>query len=427
MAELPSRPLLRPVEIVPLTENGRRSFLLSDPAGHLEAPLQLSGAALLLLSLCDGSRAPEAIGADYRARSGQPLSAEELAEFLATMDEMHLLESPRFAAHRAQLEQQFIASRWRAAHHAGGAYEADAMKLATTLDGWLERGSAGGRRGDRLRALIAPHIDFHRGGEGYGLAYAALRGREAPEVVVLIGTGHAAEEGRFIVCDKGFETPLGRLAADDSFLARLEHRLPRSYRRGQLAHQNEHSLELQAVWLAHLYGEHVPTIVPILGTSFDDLMERGNGPLHDGETRDFLGALRETWQEERRRVVVVVGADFSHVGPRFGDERPADGALLAEVRARDEAALVAIGSGSAERFFEAVAAHRNVHRICSVAAIYAALFTVEAESGDRLVYHQAVAPDAQLAVTFAGVALYGAAEGASGASAGLAREPRRRA
>jgi len=416
----PDRPRLRPVEVFPFEENGKRTFLLQDPGGYLEAPLQLSGAALLLVGLCDGSRTLDAVRAEFEERSGHALSSEDLSGFLAAMDQAHLLDSPAFAAHRDALEREFAAREWRAASHAGSAYEGEPRPLAAALDRWLAAGVAGGRAEGRLLALIAPHIDFHRGGAGYGRSYAALLGREPPEVVVVLGTGHAAEAGRFILCDKGFETARGDLPLDRDFLGRLEARLPRSYRRGVLAHRREHSIEFQAVWLAHLFPHDArPAIVPILCTSFDDLMDGAGGPARCPEAADFLGGLRETWLEERRRVLVVAGADLSHVGPRFGDEQRATPGFLEQIEARDRAALDGAKTGSADRFFAAVAAHRNSHRICSVAGIFAALATVRARSGDLLVYEQAVDPRGELAVTFAGLALYGDADGH-----GLARTSR---
>jgi AmmeMemoRadiSam system protein B len=404
----PVRPRVRTVEVIPYDERGHRSFLLHDPAGFLEAPLQISPAALVLLSYCDGTRTVDEVRADYESRTHQKLGAEELAGFLATMDQALLLDSPRFHAHRRALEHEFEQRTVRAAAHAGAAYAKEPDQLRSDLDGWLAGGVPGGRAQGRLRALIAPHIDFHRGGAGYGKAYAALKKRERPDVVVVLGTGHAAEEGRFIVCDKDFETPLGALPADRDFLGRLERRLPCSYRRGQLAHRGEHSIEFQALWLAHLFpGEPRPAIVPILCTSFDDVMAKPGSPPELPEVGAFLAALRATWQEETRSVLVVAGSDLAHVGPRFGDPDRLSPAFLEAVRGRDLAAVDGARSGAPEKFFGEVATHRNRDRICSVAGIYAALHTVAASDGDLLVYDQAADPHGNLAVTFAGVALYG--------------------
>src|SRR5262245_40813988 len=408
----PLRPRVRTVEVIPYDERGHRSFLLHDPAGFLEAPLQISPAALVLLSYLDGTRTVDDVRADYEARTHQKLGAEEFAGFLATMDQALLLDSPRFHDHRKKLEREFEQRPVRRAVHAGAAYAKEPDQLRADLDGWLAGGVPGGRPKGRLRALIAPHIDFHRGGAGYGKAYAAVKRRERPDVVVILGTGHAAEEGRFIVCDKEFEPPLGSLSSDRDFIGRLEKRLPCSYRRGQLAHRGEHSIEFQAIWLAHLFpGEPRPAIVPILCTSLDDVMAQESSPRTLPEVGDFLAALRATFEEERRSVLVVASADLSHVGPRFGDPERLSPTLLEGVRGRDLAAIEGARSGAADKFFGEVSCHKNRDRICSVASIYAALHTVHASDGDLLVYDQAADPNGNLAVTFAGVALYGPERG----------------
>jgi hypothetical protein len=235
------RPRVRTVEVIPYDERGHRSFLLHDPAGFLEAPLQISPAALVLFSYVDGTRTREQVRADFEARTHQKLGAEELEEFLRTMDKALLLDSPRFAEHRRGLELEFEQRTVRPAMHAGAAYSKEPEKLRADLESWLSSGVAGGRPQGRLRALVAPHIDFHRGGTGYGKAYAALRGRERPDVVVVLGTGHAADEGRFIVCEKSFETPLGKLPPTSTSSA-PEKRATLGRRRGLLAHRGEHSI-----------------------------------------------------------------------------------------------------------------------------------------------------------------------------------------
>jgi AmmeMemoRadiSam system protein B len=416
------RPRVRTVEVIPYDERGHRSFLLHDPAGFLEAPLQISPAALVLFSYVDGTRTRDQVRSDFEARTHQTLGADELEEFLKAMDRALLLDSPRFAEHRRGLELEFEKRTVRPAMHAGAAYAKEPDKLHADLDGWLAAGVAGGRPNGRLRALVAPHIDFHRGGAGYGKAYATLRGRERPDLVVILGTGHAADEGRYILCDKCFETPLGKLPADLDFIGRLEKRATLGRRRGLLAHRGEHSIEFQALWIAHLFPcEPLPAIVPILCTSFDDLLAGGDPKTHS-DVGDFLGALRETWQEDPRKVLVVAGADLSHVGPRFGDPDRLTPQFLDEVRRRDLAAVDEARSGAADRFLSSVAQHRNRDRICSVSGIYTALHTVGADGGDLLAYDQAADPNGNLAVTFAGLAFYGPDRGP-----GLARlEPGKR-
>jgi hypothetical protein len=245
--------------------------------------------------------------------------------------------------------------------HAGAAYAKEPEKLRSDLDGWLAGGATGGREQGRLRALIAPHIDFHRGGAGYGKTYAALCRRERPDVVVVLGTGHAADEGRFILCDKSFATPLGDLPADREFIGRLERRLPRSHRRGQLAHRGEHSIEFQALWLAHLFpGEPRPGSSRSSARSFDDLMRGERRPQASPTSATSSPRCATTWLEERRTVLVVAGADSEPRRAALRRPEPPQPAFLDEVRGRD---LAAVGGGAAaapaDRFSSAPSRRTN--------------------------------------------------------------------
>ena len=410
------RPKSRALEVHPIGEQG---FLLQDPAGHQESTIQVSAVALFLLGLCDGQRDRAAIQEEFQKQTGMQLPSEQLADFVRQMDQSMLLDSPSFREHVQELKRTFLGQRWRDATHAGGAYDADPATLATDLDRHLDGGRATPVREAPLVGLLAPHIDLHRGGAGYGKAYAALRHHQPPDVVVILGTAHSGAGRRFVICDKGYRTPRGDLDVDRDFLASLEAGLGRDHREDMLVHRTEHSIEFQALFLAHLYADQsLPSIVPILCTTVEDCMASGRSPRDVPEIQDFLAALQSAYQAEERRVLVVGGVDFSHVGPRFGDEVTLDEAFLAGVRANDEAAIAGIVDASAADFYAAVGRHENSNRICSVSAIYSVLDTVPARSGELLVYDQAVDPAGQLAVTYAGIALYGDAEGP-----GLPRNP----
>jgi AmmeMemoRadiSam system protein B len=380
--------------------------VIEDREGFLEAPLEVSRSALLLLALCDGERAVAEVAESFTQRTGQVISVARVEEFVAQMDRVLLLESERFARARHRILEEFQAACWRPAVHEV-AYRRDDLDLETSLDGLLAAGR-GLAVASPLVGLVAPHIDLHRGGAAYGCAYAALAGREPPEVVVILGTAHAAERGHFILCDKGFATPRGDLPVDREFLDRLERRLPRDHRRDMILHRTEHSIEFQALFLAHLFpGADRPSVVPILCAGLEPCLHEGRSPRELEPVREFLEALRETYREESRKVLVVAGADLGHVGPDFGDPEPVSARRLAALRRRDRAATDGVASGHAGSFFAAVAEHRNRDRICSVAAVYSLLETVEATTGTLLHYDQAVDPQKRQAVSFAAIALFG--------------------
>jgi len=98
-------------------------------------------------------------------------------------------------------------------------------------------------------------------------------------VVVILGTAHSGAGSRFVLCDKGYRTPRGDLPVDREFLARLEKAQGRDLRSEMLVHRSEHSIEFQALFLAHLYaGQPLPGIVPILCTTVEDCLASGRAP-----------------------------------------------------------------------------------------------------------------------------------------------------
>ena len=64
----------------------------------------------------------------------------------------------------------------RPAAHAGMSYPDDADELRTMMDGFFDEGPGHptGIKKEPLQALIAPHIDFNRGGPCFAWAYKAL-------------------------------------------------------------------------------------------------------------------------------------------------------------------------------------------------------------------------------------------------------------
>src|SRR5262249_28024387 len=130
--------------------------------------------------------------------------------------------------------------------------------------------AADGASGDRpdVSAVIAPHIDFHRGGPAYAWAYRELAERCPADLFVIFGTCHAGMAEPFALTRKDWETPLGPVHVDQPFVDAVEARSGVSCFRSESAHRTEHSIEFQAVFLQYLFGGRRDfTIVPAL-TSF---------------------------------------------------------------------------------------------------------------------------------------------------------------
>ncbi len=406
MVEWADRPRLRTVEAFPLEADGRKVIGLRDPAGFTDSVLLLPLPLLDIVSLFDGEHTILDIQAMYMRRHGELLFRERLEEILGMLDEHGFLDSPRFAERRRQIEEAFHQSPTRQAIHAGKAYAGEAEALRAQLDGFFAPPDGPGVPGPpserSLSAIIAPHIDFQRGGPVYAWAYREVAEKCAADLFVIFGTCHAGMADPFALTLKDYDTPLGPAPVDRELCEALARRDGKDFLGSELAHRGEHSIEFQAVFLQYLFGGRRDfTIIPILTSFLHESLMSGEEPEADPWIPRFFEALGETLAASGRRACLVAGADLAHVGPRFGDPEPVTPAVLREVEREDHATLEAVTAGDARGFYESVAKDGDRRRICGLSPIYTLLRCLGPSSGKLLKYAQW--PDPQGTVTFASV------------------------
>ena len=150
---------------------------------------------------------------------------------------------------------------------------------------------------------------------------------------MVLGVAHQYCRRRFALTCKDFETPLGVVPTDRSYVDQIASLAGRDLFEDELSHRTEHSIEFQVVFLQYVLGGRRDfTIVPILVGSFHDLMERGVDPIDDPEVSRFVQALRAAESASGKRVAYIGGIDLCHVGPEFGDPSPVDPELQEQVR-----------------------------------------------------------------------------------------------
>jgi len=396
-----ARPRLRPLELFPVEVDGQSLICLRDPSGLTDRIGLLPRPAAVAAVLCDGTRTLAEVAAELERRSGAGVTASQIAELLDQLDDGLFLEGPRLEAHKRAVLAAFRAAPTRAANHAGGAYAAVPSELRGTIAEWGTQ-IAGEPAPPTLRAevgapavLISPHIDYHRGGLTYARAWRALARAERPDLVIVFGTDHNGTDWPFTLTRKSYETPLGAAPTDTALVEELLARLP-DHAEGLFAdeihHRTEHSIELQAVWLRHIFGADAPPVLPVLCGSLHRAVTRRESPAADPRVAGFLDALRAA--TAGRRILIVAGADLAHVGPRFGD-----GPMRAPDRQRvaddDRLALDAAGRRDADGFFGSIAALDDKNRICGLAPIYHSLAFIgrEGRQGTLIDYDQCKADD----------------------------------
>jgi hypothetical protein len=365
--------------------------------------LTVPRAAVAILALMDGTRTVADIQADIMRRHGQLVAQDQLQGIVDTLDHHLFLEGERLELERSARAEAFRASPVRPAVHAGKAYAGEGPALTSQMDGFFRHPEGPGPPGPRgapvLRGLIAPHIDFHRGGSTYAWAYQEVLARSDADLYVVLGTCHAGMADPFAVTLKPFETPLGAVPVDREFYEALRRRAGQDLLASEPAHRAEHSIEFQAVMLRHLLGPRRPfAILPVLASYLHEAVWTRGEPEADERVPRFVDALRETIAASSQRVCLIAGVDLAHVGPRFGDPEPNTDRSLGAVERADRSMLESVLAGDARGFFASVASDRDARRICGLSPIYTLLRLLSEAPGRLLRYTQW--PDPEGAVTF---------------------------
>ena len=425
---IPERPRIRPLELVPLSSD-RQTYALRDPHGF-SGTVALPQCAAKLVTLMDGERTLGDLRRDFEAHVGKSLTLDYVRQVVEQLDEQYFLSNDRFAEFEAAQIAEYRALDVRPAAHAGGAYQGEEEALRHQLSELFtcDQGPGllpweGNVNGDfssqttngRLCGVMSPHIDFHRGGPTFAWAYDRVVTESDAELFVILGTAHTALSGMFSVSQKHFDTPLGQVETDRSFVEGLF----RTFRdhadedsalevfRDELPHRQEHSIEFQALMLQFaLGGRRNFQIVPILVGSFHPFIAQGRQPSESSAITSFIDALQDTVYDSRKQVCFVAGVDMAHIGSRFGDEGLVDEERLRAQWTDDQQLLAQACAGNSEGWFAHVAASNDSSRICGLAPMYTMLQAMQPERGDLLRYDQAVAEDGSSCVSFASVAFY---------------------
>lgn len=405
-------PPLRYVDAFPVDQAGQRYICLRDPEGIVEHQIVLTPAAFFVATRLDGASDVRAIQRAFaQAFGGQKASSEDILHIVNELDEQGFLLSERFEARRQHVETTFLESALRPAYLAGKSYAEQSGTLRTFLNEQFTAraggpGEAPGAQpgsGNPLRCLIAPHIDFHRGGHAYARAYLELFKQGQPEVVIIFGVAHSSPPAPFVLTRKAFDTPFGALPTDQELVRHLEAACswdPYAY---EMVHRTEHSIEFQAIMLSYLYGPNV-RIVPILCSTFGSELGAIE-PADIAGVKTFLEACQDIVAALGKRVSVIAGADLAHIGRRFGDTFDISEPIVKGVAERDREDLRYVMAGDAEGFYRSVMQDRNARRLCGLNCIYASLKTVAPSgvSGELLHYDYAHDPAGGI-VSFADVA-----------------------
>ncbi|HXX34940.1 MAG TPA: AmmeMemoRadiSam system protein B [Thermodesulfobacteriota bacterium] len=405
-------PKLREINAFPVQSSGQTLLCLQDPQNICEKAIFLPPPLYFIVSLFDGQHSVLDVQAEYMRKFGEFLYTENLQEIISQLDENLFLEGERFQEALRRKEEEFKKASFREAVFAGKSYEVEPDKLKSQLDGYFEDMGGPGSLGEKkslrgLKGVVAPHIDFQRGGHCYAYAHREIRERNASPCFIIFGTAHAPMENPFCLTRKDFITPLGTLNVDRELVDAIQSRCPDDLFKDESVHRSEHSIEFQCVFLRHLYPEPDSVkIVPVLTGSFHEAIEKGVSPMELKPVRQFVDAAKEAVSFLGREVCCVASADLAHVGLQFGDREGVSEYGLRVISQQDHEMLEYAEKMDGEGFFESVSRERDRRKICGLPPIYSMLKILEAQEGKLLKYDQAFTPETRSVVTFASLAFY---------------------
>ncbi len=411
-----NKPKLRPIEAFPVQQDGKTLVYLKDPL-NLAAPIGISPVGYFILSHFDGRHSHIDIQEAYARQFRSLLSSDELKMFVDMLDRHYYLQSERFDSYRRDVMQEFRRLPTRAPAHVGGVYKAAPEELIAQLDGYFSAPDGPGMPSQQSktatpRAIVAPHIDFHRGGAAYAWAYKSLSESDGADLYILLGTSHCGGQTPYILTLKDFDTPLGRVETDKQFVNLLQATLSEDCFVDEYFHRGEHSLEFQVVFLKYIaqkrsaltgQPEKPFKIVPILVSSFHSALISQTVPEADLAVGNFLRTLRKMAEQESRSVCFIAGVDLAHVGRQFGDEEPINDEFLNWVESEDRDLVSRLVELDAPGFFQSLAKDHDRRRICGFSPLYSLIHLLDGVQGKPLKYSQAFTPETASAVTFASV------------------------
>lgn len=405
------KPRLRPIEVFPVKVENRDAICLRDPAHISPQPLFLTSSAHLILPLLDGRNDLRDIQLVLWRRLGRLIDYEIIEDLVERLDENLFLEGESYDRYLLDLKTEFMENPSRPATMAGQSYQSDPVKLAAQLKSYYGHPAGPGSENEIIpskppRGLIAPHIDFDRGGPCYAWSYRELGNlSSAPKLVVILGTAHSPMNSYLTLCDKDFETPLGLVKCEKDLAQELINELGRKIIADSFIHRGEHSVEFQAVWLKSVFkGEDEIRILPFLCGSLVPLVEQGGHPENVEEYNHILNTLKnllDSWKEANGPVMIIASVDLSHVGPQFGHDFRVTESVKREVREHDLDLLAKVSRSDHNGFFRQIVRERDKYNVCGVASIYAMMTLLEEAEGRILSYDQWVEEGGNGLVSFA--------------------------
>ena len=381
----PIPPLRADLELNPFEHEGQPMFMLSDMTGLSQESVAVPAAVVFVASLFDGKRTTAEIRRELVQHQVE-VTEEEISSLADEMKKHGLLETPDAQAKRIQALEDFRRSSARPFHAEARGLSKDPIEFGRFLNQFFKHPQGPGELPsatapkDPPLGLVAPHIDFFRGGPLYAWAYGELAKCRPPDVIVAFGVAHMSPRSPWVPTLKAYETPYGPMEVDADLYQEIKAALWYDPLEEEWVHAKEHSLEFQALWLKHTWMKDTPKWVPILTSAFENFCDQ-SAPSTVQSIEQGIQKIAQILNARRKKgqkVMILAGVDLAHVGKRFGDDFDIDENWKKRIEQADRDSLEQALNLEADAFFLAGAGQNEWRKVCGLSALYTSLRLIKA-------------------------------------------------
>lgn len=389
------------ISFIPVRHANQSWLLVYDSLGFVEPNTAFPAEIRSVLSLFNGF-------ISWDSLFEQGFSDEDVLHFeqiYKELDKHGLLYSEQFYARKNQIESTFLADSKREPICAGSTYPTSALAISTLFDDALSQAEQVQWK-QKPKALFAPHIDFKVNLEMYAKAFKSIKSLK-PRHVYIIGTSHYSgldkkyDHKPFQFSYKDYVLP-GRTLKNnhqktEAFFEALTQYGATDY---DISHRMEHSLELHAIWAAHIW-KHEFTITPILIGSFEDTLYMEGSNL-EKQAKQFAKFLFANSEEDD---FILISGDLSHIGKKFGDDLAA-AEFYKEVKQFDLSVLSAVVSAKSANVYKLLRSNLDAFRMCGFPPLISVLSCDSLKFGMQLSYGYWDEKEQESGVSFGSVLLF---------------------
>jgi len=390
--------------------------VLKDSEEYASAELTVTQKVLFLISKMDGANSIAQLKSIYKETYGVDLPEGQMENLIEVLNKHYMFDNARFERRKAEVEAAWdkalvrpsislamveqSADRESALNHLASLMDNNYAKAALSAPAQILHKSNG------LAAIMAPHIDYIRGGAAYGHAYGEVASQFGGDIVVVLGTNHQSSDRLLTATKKDFATPFGAVSNAQELVQELADCYPSDIFAGERDHRIEHSIELAVASLKHALADRNFSVVPLLISNVDTYIMNGADPALDPALEALVACLRN-WQERfGARLLLSASVDLCHVGKQFGDPFLVDEDVQNSMKQADERLLKAIASRSDAIFWRLIEGERNERRICGAGTLIVLLRAVRSSYAKILFQDLWVDESLSGAVGFGSVAFY---------------------